>query len=74
MGLRAVGCSQGGEAGSFGWFCSSASLQALYNKVVPQFVFKTHQLSGNIHPQILLGPAVDISGHQPARSVLGLQS
>lgn len=67
-------CSQGGKAGSFGWFCRSTSLQALCKKAVPQFVFKTHQLSGKVHLQYLLAPARGISWHQPARSMLGLQS
>lgn len=73
MALRAVDCAQRGEAGSFRWFCRSTSLQELY-KTVPQFVFRTHPLSGKVRFQYLLGPAEGTSWHQPARSVLELQS
>lgn len=74
MALRAVDCAQRGEAGSFRWFCRSTSLQELYNKTVPQFVFRTHPLSGKVRLQYLLGPAGGTSWHQPARSMLELQS
>lgn len=72
--METVACSPGGGAGSFEWFCTSANLQALYEKVVPQFVFEAHHLRGKVHLQYLLRLTGDISWHQPAKSILGLQS
>lgn len=68
------GCGLPSERWSFRWFCRSATLQTFCKKGTPQFVFKTHQPSGKVHPQCLLGPVRGISWHLPARSMLGLQS
>lgn len=69
-----MACSPGGGAGSFGWFCTSASLQALYKKAAPQFVFETHRWRGRVCLQYLLGLTEDISWHQPAKSMLGYRA
>lgn len=63
-----LGCTEGHEVSG-----SIQALQALHKKVVPQFVFKTHQPTGKVHPQCQLGPTGGISWHQPARSTPELQ-
>lgn len=63
-----LGCTEGREVSG-----STRALQALYKKVVSQFVFKTHQPTGKVCPQCQLGPTGGISWHQPARSTSELQ-